>query len=130
METTYRRFRLLIYFAAFMLVMSLCFVYAEPVPHAATPLLFATSPQHASFLASSTAEPSFDPAALRNTLTPGVSPALLDQLEQAAHPHHGLFHRSHRSVPHFSPATPGTESSGLSTGSVAPAPPAEVLQTR
>ena len=49
MDTTYR-FRFLIYLAAFMLAMSLCFVYAEPLP-AQNHLLFQTTPQHAGFLA-------------------------------------------------------------------------------
>ena len=89
MDTTYR-FRFLIYLAAFMLVMSLCFVYAEPVP-SRNHLLFQVAPQHSGFLAPSYGEPSFDPAALRST-TPVISPAILQQLGEQSHAHHGLFH--------------------------------------
>lgn len=129
MDITYR-LRLLIYFAAFMLVMSLCFVYAEPLPHAGSPLLFATSPQHASFLVSSTAEPTFDPAALHAAEVPTISPALLEQLQQSAHPHHNPFRRSHRALPRLTPTVPGTESSGLNGSSFAPAEPADAPRSR
>ena len=96
MDSTYR-FRFLIYLAAFMLVMSLCFVYAEPMP-SHNPLLFQVSPQHAGFLADSSRQPSFDPDALR-AATPVASPEILRQLESIrAHARHGLFHRSRRTV--------------------------------
>jgi zona occludens toxin (predicted ATPase) len=78
MDNTHR-LRFLIYFAAFMLVMSLCFAYAEPVPTpsaSTSHLLLQACPQHAAFLASSSLEPAFDPAALRATLPPTVSPAI------------------------------------------------------
>jgi hypothetical protein len=115
MDNTYR-LRFLIYFAAFMLVMSLCFVYAEPLPtHSSSPshLLFQTCPQHAGFLAPTSAEPAFDPAALRAALPPTVSPAVMEQLEISAHPHHDLFHRSRHSAPYLAPDRPAGESSAL-----------------
>jgi hypothetical protein len=88
MDTTYR-FRFLIYLAAFMLVMSLCFVYAEPLP-SPSHLLFQVAPQHAGFLSSSVTEPTFDPAALQ-VASPVVSPLLLQQLEHTTRSHHGFF---------------------------------------
>ena len=63
METTYR-FRFLIYLAAFMLLMSVCFVYAEPLP-SQNHLLFQVAPRHSGFLAFSSETPTFDPEALR-----------------------------------------------------------------
>lgn len=90
METTYR-FRFLIYLAAFMLLMSVCFVYAEPVPE--NHLLFQVAPQHAAFLAPSAGSPTFDRDALR-AASLVVSPQELGRLETASHPHHGLFHRT------------------------------------
>ena len=95
MDTTYR-FRFLIYLAAFMLFMSVCFVYAEPLP-SRNHLLFQVAPQHSGFLASSSATPAFDPDALRATV-PQVTPQVLERVETASHPHHGLFHRSRRPV--------------------------------
>jgi hypothetical protein len=115
MDNTYR-LRFLIYVAAFMLVMSLCFVYAEPVPtpsSSTSHLLFQTCPQHAGFLATSSSEPAFDPDAFRATLPPTISPALLEQLEVAAHPHRGLFHRSHHAAHYIAPVRPARESSVL-----------------
>jgi hypothetical protein len=91
METTYR-FRFLIYLAAFMLAMSLCFVYAEPLP-SQNHLLFQTAPQHAGFLAPLAQEPTFDPAAL-SAAAPVVSPRVLEQLPG----HHGFFHRAKHAV--------------------------------
>lgn len=91
MDTTYR-FRFLIYVAAFMLVMSLCFVYAEPLP-SRNPLLFQVAPQHAGFLAPSAQQPAFDPSALR-AAAPVVSPLALEQLEGTSHNHRGFFHRA------------------------------------
>jgi hypothetical protein len=126
MDNTYR-LRFLIYIAAFMLVMSICFVYAEPVsttspstPH----LLFQTCPHDAGFLAPSNAEPVFDPAALQATLPPTVSPAVLERLEVVAHPHHGLFHRSRHTVPLLAPVRPASESSVLGLSAPAAAAPA------
>jgi hypothetical protein len=108
MDTTYR-FRFLIYLAAFMLVMSLCFVYAEPVP-SQNHLLFQVSPQHAGFLAPSTEEPAFDPAALY-AAAPVVSPAMLQQLEDAPHGRHGFLHRTKRTFVRPVPAGSQSESS-------------------
>jgi hypothetical protein len=102
MEMTYR-FRFLLYLAAFMLVMSLCFVYAEPAP-AHNPLLFQVAPQRSDFLAPSRSEPSFDPATLRAT-APVISPAMLQQL---SHAHHGLFRRSRQNF--VRPVTAGVQS--------------------
>jgi hypothetical protein len=101
MDTTYR-FRFLIYLAAIMLVMSFCFVYAEPVP-SQSHLRFQTSPQHAAFLASgfpapSTGEPIFDPAALRTSIAPTVSPVVLQQLQDASYPHHSFLHHAKRAA--------------------------------
>jgi hypothetical protein len=115
MDNTYR-LRFLIYFAAFMLVMSLCFVYAEPLPThsiSSAHLLFQTCPQQAGFLAPALTEPAFDPAALRAALPPTVSPAMMEQLELSAHPHHGLFHRSRHTAPYLAPGRPAGESSAL-----------------
>jgi hypothetical protein len=95
METTYR-FRFLIYLAAFMLVMSVCFVYAEPLP-SQNHLLFQVAPQHAAFLAPSSEAPTFDPDALR-AATPVISTQVLERVEAASHPHHWLFHRSRHTV--------------------------------
>jgi hypothetical protein len=96
METSYR-FRFLIYVAAFMLVMSLCFVYAEPLP-SRNHLLFQVSPQHAGFLAPSTQEPAFNPAALRAAAAV-VSPMSLQRLKDASHGRHGfLRHAKHAGV--------------------------------
>jgi hypothetical protein len=113
METTYR-FRFLIYLAAFMLVMSVCFVYAEPVPSQPSPshLLFQVAPQHGSFLATSADEPTFDPAALRIAVAP-VSPVVLQQLEDASHPHHRFLHRAKRAGVRPAPAAVQSESSAL-----------------
>jgi hypothetical protein len=110
METTYR-FRFLIYLAAFMLVMSVCFVYAEPVPSQPSPshLLFQVAPQHGSFLATSADEPTFDPAALRIAVAP-VSPVVLQQLEDASRPHHRFLHRAKRAGVRPAPAAVQSES--------------------
>ena len=94
MENTYR-FRFLIYLAAFMLVMSLCFVYAEPVP-ARNPLLFQVAPQHAGFLVPLQSEPSFDPAALR-AATPVASFQVLQQVYKR-NPRHSFFRRSRKTI--------------------------------
>jgi hypothetical protein len=95
MDTTYR-FRFLIYLAAFMLLMSVCFVYAEPLP-SQNRLLFQVAPQHSGFLASSSETPTFDPDALR-AASPQISPQVLERVEAASHPHRGLFHRSRHTV--------------------------------
>jgi len=114
METTYR-FRFLIYLAAFMLVMSVCFVYAEPVPSQPTSsrLLFQVAPQHGSFLATSADEPTFDPAALRVAAAPVISPVALRLLEDTSRPHHRFLHHAKRAGVRPAPATVRTESSVL-----------------
>ncbi|HEY3990189.1 MAG TPA: hypothetical protein VGM02_12885 [Acidobacteriaceae bacterium] len=112
MDTTYR-LRFLLYLAAFMLVMSACFVYAEPLP-AENHLLFQIAPQHAGFLASSSNEPVFDPAALRAT-APAVSPQLIEQLEGAAHAHRGFLHRSRRAIARPVPANAQSQSQSESS---------------
>jgi hypothetical protein len=94
-----------------MLVMSLCFVYAEPVP-SPNHLLFQIAPQHAAFLAPSHGEPSFDPAALHAT-TPVISPGMLQQLGERSHAHHGLFHRARPNFARPVPAGVQSESSVL-----------------
>jgi hypothetical protein len=95
MDTTYR-FRFLIYLAAFMLLMSVCFVYAQPLP-SSNPLLFQITPQHAGFLATSSEAPAFDPDALRAAV-PEVSPQVLERVETSSHPHHSLFRRARHTV--------------------------------
>lgn len=110
MDTTYR-FRFLIYLAAFMLVMSLCFVYAEPIP-SRSHLLFQVAPQHAGFLVPSYGEPSFDPAALRST-TPVIPAAILQQLGERSYARHGLFHRARQKFAWPAPASFQSESSVL-----------------
>ena len=112
METTYR-FRFLIYLAAFMLVMSVCFVYAEPLPSqpSPSPLLFQVAPQHGSFLATSADEPTFDPAALRIVAAPVISPVVLQLLEDASRPHHRFLRRAKRAAVRLAPAAVQSESS-------------------
>ncbi len=114
METTYR-FRFLIYLAAFMLVMSVCFVYAEPVPSQPTPshLLFQVAPQHDSFLAASVDEPTFDPAALRIASAPVISPVMLQQVEDASRPHRRFLHYGKRAGIRPAPAAVQSDSSVL-----------------
>jgi hypothetical protein len=107
MEITYR-FRFLIYLAAFMLVMSVCFVYAEPLPPHSH-LLFQTAPQHAGFLATSTDEPIFDPDALR-CAAPVITPIVLQQLQDATRSHHGFFHRTRHALLRPAPAALKSES--------------------
>lgn len=121
MDMTYR-FRFLLYLAGFMLVMSLCFVYAEPLP-SQNHLLFQVSPQHTGFLARSTQEPIFDPAAL-HAAAPVVSPQVLQQLEEAPQGRRGFFHRTKHAVARPLPANRQSESSvlGLSIGSISAAP--------
>ena len=110
MDTTYR-FRFLIYLAAFMLVMSLCFVYAEPVP-AHNPLLFQVAPQHTGFLAPSQGQPSFDPGALR-AASPVIAPSIMQQLSERSRAHRGLFHRSKQNFARPVPTGVQSESSVL-----------------
>jgi hypothetical protein len=111
MDSTYR-FRFLIYLAAFMLIMSVCFVYAEPIPSASgSPLLFQTTPQSSAFLAPISAQPSFDPAALRASTVPTVSPVTLQQIEDAARTRHHLFHRARPTAPRLQPVNAPSESS-------------------
>jgi hypothetical protein len=118
METTYR-FRFLIYVAAFMLVMSLCFVYAEPLPPK-NHLLFQVAPQHAGFLAPSALGPAFDPAALR-AAAPTVSPQTLQRLQDASRGHRGFLHRVKHPVTHPVPANAQSEASGLDLTVASPA---------
>jgi hypothetical protein len=117
METTYR-FRFLIYLAAFMLAMSLCFVYAEPLP-SQSHLLFQTAPRHAGFLGPLAQEPAFDPAAL-SAAAPVVSPLVLEQLPG----HHGFFHRAKHARVRAVAANSQSESSafGLTVASPPAAP--------
>jgi hypothetical protein len=115
METTYR-FRFLIYLAAFMLVMSVCFVYAEPLPSqqpSPSHLLFQVAPQHAGFLVASADEPTFDSAALSIAAAPVISPVVLQQLEDASRPHHRFLHRSKHAGVRTAPAAVQSESSIL-----------------
>ena len=115
MDTTYR-LRFLIYFAVFMLFMSLCFVYAEPLPSqpsGTSHLLFQTPPQHDGFLAPLASEPTFDPAALHVAVVPTISPAMLEHLENRAHPHRSLFHQSRHNAAHLVPVNTPSESSIL-----------------
>jgi hypothetical protein len=95
MDATYR-FRFLIYLVAFMLFMSLCFVYAEPLP-SHSPLLFQVTPQHSGFLSAVPQQPSFDPDALR-AASPLVAPAIMQQLQNTSHVRRSLFHRSRRTA--------------------------------
>jgi hypothetical protein len=121
METTYR-FRFLIYVAAFMLVMSLCFVYAEPLP-SQNHLLFQVTPQHACFLSPSVQEPAFDPYAL-SAAAPVFSPQALQHLEEASRGHRGFLHRAKHAVTYSVPANAVNESSvlGLTAASPSVAP--------
>lgn len=118
MDTTYR-FRFLIYLAAFMLAMSLCFVYAEPLP-SRNHLLFQVSPQHAAFLAPCAQEPTFDPSALR-AAAPMLSPQALEQLEYASHAHHGFLHRAKHAVVRPVPPNSQNRSSVLGLTIASPA---------
>jgi hypothetical protein len=127
MDTTYR-FRFLIYVAAFMLVMSLCFVYAEPLP-SRNPLLLQLAPQHAGFLAPS-AQPAFDPSALR-AAAPVVSPQALEQLEGATHSRRGFFHRTkHATRPVQVPLSAANARSSASALDLTSASPAAAASTR
>lgn len=114
MDTTYR-FRLLIYLAAFMLAMSVCFVYAEPVP-SQSHLLFQVAPQHAGFLATSTVEPAFDPAALRTSVERVISPVLLQQLQDASRSRRSFLRRAKHASVRSAPVGPQNESSALGLG--------------
>lgn len=121
MATTTYRFRFLIYFAAFMLIMSVCFVYAEPAP-AGDHFLFQTAPQHAGFLSNSAGEPHFDPADLRAATIPVITPAMLQQLQDVTHAHHSLFHRrSHHTMLRSVSANMLDQSSVLNLTAVQPA---------
>jgi hypothetical protein len=95
MDTTYR-LRFLIYLAAFMLLMSVCFVYAEPLP-SQNHLLFQVAPQHSGFLTPLADAPAFDSDALRAN-TPEISPQVLQRVEAVSRPHRGLFHRSRQTL--------------------------------
>ena len=111
MDMTYR-FRYLLYLAGFMLVMSVCFVYAEPLP-SQSHLLLQVAPRHSGFLASSADEPTFDAAALRTASAPMVSPRMLQQLEEATHSHRGFLHRSRHTAVRNLPLNTQSESSVL-----------------
>ena len=110
MDMTYR-FRFLIYLAAFMLAMSLCFVYAEPLP-SQNHLLFQTAPQRAGFLAPLAQEPTFDPAAL-SAAAPVISRRILEQLPGHLPGHHGFFHRAKHAQVYAVPAISPNQSSAL-----------------
>jgi hypothetical protein len=115
MDTTYR-FRFLIYLAAFMLFLSVCFVYAEPLPsHQSSPahLLLQVAPQHVGFLAPSPNQPTFDPAALRTAAGPVVSRQMMQQLDDATQRHHRFLHRASRTVAHPAPSNVQSQSSIL-----------------
>jgi hypothetical protein len=109
MDLTYR-FRYLLYFIAFMFVMSVCFVYAKPVPE--PHLLLHDASQHSGFLQTAIPAPSFDPAALRTAITPAVTPQTLEDVLTQAHSRHLLPHR-HPLPLRMSPAPESNESSAL-----------------
>lgn len=122
MDTTYR-LRFLIYLAAFMLMMSVCFVYAETVPSqqpSQSHLLFQIAPQHAGFLAPVTGEPTFDPDALRTSISPLVSPVMLQQLQDASHSHHWFLHRAKHTLARTAHAALQNESSVPALGTALP----------
>jgi hypothetical protein len=122
MDTTYR-LRFLIYLAAFMLIMSVCFVYAEPVPShqpSQSHLLIRIAPQHAGFLGPLTGDPAFDPDALRTSISPLVSPVVLQQLHDGSHPHHWFLHRAKHTVISVAPAAIQNESSVPGLGATLP----------
>jgi hypothetical protein len=121
MDTTYR-LRFLIYLAAFMLMMSVCFVYAETVPYqpSQSHLLFQIAPQHAGFLAPLTGEPAFDPNALRTSVSPLVSPVVLQQLQDASRSHHRFLHRAKHTLVRTAPAALQSESSVPALGAALP----------
>jgi hypothetical protein len=122
MDTTYR-LRFLIYLAAFMLMMSVCFVYAETVPSrqpSQSHLLFQIVPQHVGFLAPLTGEPAFDPDALRTSVSPLVSPVVLQQLQDASHSRHWFLHRAKHTLGRTPPAALQNESSVPGLGAALP----------
>jgi hypothetical protein len=122
MDTTYR-LRFLIYLAAFMLIMSVCFVYAETVPSRQplqSQLLFQIAPQHAGFLAPLTGEPDFDPDALRTSVSPLVSPVVLQQLQDARHSRRWILHRAKHTLVSTAPAAVQNESSVPGLGAALP----------
>lgn len=113
------RLRVLFYFAAFLLGLSVCYIYAEdaprtraaapaqpaigcelpravvPVPAAGTHLLFRMTPQHASFSAPST---EVRLSGANAAATPAVhiaSRALLSQVEMISHSHRRLLRIGH-----------------------------------
>ena len=118
MDQTYR-FRFLLYLAAFMLVMSVCLVYAEPVTPSGH-LLFQVAPQHSGFMAESAVQPSFDSAALRTAISPTVTPQTLQQLDRALRPSHSLLHRTRRAPLRLAPAFDRNESSAVPPQAQAP----------
>jgi hypothetical protein len=131
-----RRFRALFFFAAFVLCMSLCFVYAEDVPANrtgsdranATPefltativstnqirsqlpgrLLLWTGPQHASFLQPTQAR-ILEP---RVAAAPVATPSVLLQLEAATHSRRHLFLHG-RAKPRIASPPPATSESSI-----------------
>lgn len=122
MDTTYR-LRFLIYLAAFMLMMSVCFVYAEAVPSRQplqSHLLFQVAPQHAGFLAPLTGEPAFDPDALRTSVSPLVSPVVLQQMQDASRSHRWFLHRAKHTLVRTPPAALQNESSVPALGAGLP----------
>jgi hypothetical protein len=129
-----RRFRALFFFVAFVLCMSLCFVYAEDLPASRTgadraaaivtpaivstnqiaslelsrPLLW-TSPQHASFLQPVQAR-ILEP---RVTAAPVATPSVLLQLEAATRGRRRLFLHGRAKPRIASPSSSSSESSIL-----------------
>jgi hypothetical protein len=106
MDNTYR-FRFLFYLAAFVLILSICFAYAEPSPARALPggriLGQESSPMEG---------PSFDPGALRVTTTPVVPNVLVLRMDgRTAAPVRGgrlrLFHRRPRAQEQIRILPPG-----------------------
>jgi hypothetical protein len=130
-----RRFRALFFFAAFVLCMSLCFVYAEDVPasrtgsdraysHAevVTPaiasqgpsrLLLWTGPQHASFL--EPLQACIQPRIVepRVAAAPVATPSVLLQLESATRSRRRLFLHGRAKPRIASPSSSSSESSIL-----------------
>lgn len=111
MERTYR-FRFLFYLAALVLIMSACLAYAGE-PRDSSRLLLRGTAQHSGFLGYQGDEPSFDPAALRTSISPAVSAQTVRRVMQQAGPRHGLTHRAHRLPLQLGPIQQQNESSVL-----------------
>jgi hypothetical protein len=95
MEPTHR-YRILIYFAAMVLCLSVCFAFAEDIPteHAAQAahanVIFENSQVHASFMPP--LRQSFLPTTSEPIEEPVVSPEVLRQLTRNAQRSHRLLH--------------------------------------